>query len=198
MAMTTNFVTPAKSGSAWNDVHLKAFDIEIVEIESSTEFFGVAKLPDPKVSDAILTTYSSEAALAVSDPETCRFLCFMEDAMTWGANQSDVDNFAIELFRLMRYDSYAIGYRAKFIVHLTFRMCDQDCEAQTAVCVMDQNKIFLVVQEDKQICNPESKLPVGQLVAEPIAAFHHNNIRLKYLGKKPLSDYLMPGIIYSM
>jgi hypothetical protein len=60
----------------------------------------------------------------------------------------------------------------------------------------------LLVVQDKETCDAKSQLavgPVGQLVAvhffPSIATFHRNNLRLKQLGKKLLSDYPMSQTI---
>jgi hypothetical protein len=48
-------------------------------------------------------------------------------------------------------------------------MCGEERHAQTDVCVVDENRILLIFQENKRhvgLANPE-----GQLVFEAIAAF---------------------------
>jgi hypothetical protein len=186
-------MTCAKSGSAWSLKELELFNIQ-VENQNFVEFFGVHTVPKLNVPDGILNTYSSDAADAVNDKATANFLTYMEDAM-FGAFESDVDNFALRLFSLMGYERMG-DCLLKFNVDLSFKMCHSKCKAQTGICVMDRRHILLVVQEDKQACkNLEEELPVGQLVAETIAAFHNNNVHRRVMGKKPLADNLMLGII---
>jgi hypothetical protein len=192
--MTGN-LSSSESETECINVEDEAFNIQLVE-QNCADFFGVARLPAAKVPDGILTTYSSEAAEAVKDMETHGFLHCMEDAMAPCADKSAVDNFSIELFRLMRYHNFGLGYSARFSVNFAFRMCHRDSIVQTDVCVMDRNNLCLVVQEDKQDAYNSLLMPsCSQLVIKAIAAFHNNNRLLDDMGKKRLSDYLMPGIV---
>jgi hypothetical protein len=191
----TGSVISWESESKCIEVEDEALNIQI-EDQNCADFFGVAPLPAAEVPDAILKTYSSEAAEASNDMETYGFLRCMEDVMVPGALKSAVDNFALELFRLTRYHNFALGYYAKFGVEFTLRVCDQDRIVQTDVCIVDRNNICLVVQEDRQNAKNPRELPrLGQLVTKAIAAFDNNNRLRDSMGKKLLSDYLMPGII---
>ncbi|KAH9169956.1 hypothetical protein EDB89DRAFT_1980814 [Lactarius sanguifluus] len=49
----------------------------------------------------------------------------------------------------------------------------QNRHAKTDVCIVDQNEILLLVQEDKR--HMDSSDPEPQLIAEAIAAFAANN-----------------------
>jgi hypothetical protein len=71
------------------------------------------------------------------------------------------------MLQLMHYDDPRLILRSR--VYLTFSMCGEERHAQTDVCVVDENRILLIFQENKRhvgLANPE-----GQLVFEAIAAF---------------------------
>jgi hypothetical protein len=63
------------------------------------------------------------------------------------------------------------------------------------VGITDDNHILLLVLEDIYLCNPLNKLPVRPLVAESVAPSQKNNGHREGMGKKLLSDCLMPGMI---
>jgi hypothetical protein len=180
-----SIIVSAKSGSDWTENELTAFNINIVG-QDSAEFFGVSPLPEPSVPPAILTTTTATVALAANDGATWEFLFFMGRAMS--GPEANVDAFALELLRLMRYRTF--GRVVTCNVNLTFTMCGKECHAQTDVCAFDSDSFLLVLQEDKRNLSPQP-LPVAQLVAEAIAAFEYNN----KLRQNPVLDWMMLGII---
>jgi hypothetical protein len=69
---------------------------------------------------------------------------------------------------------YDDGGRIIFIrLALPFLICGVSSFAQTDVCVMDDNEVLLLVQEDKRLLS--LKDPEPQVVAEAIAAYALNN-----------------------
>jgi hypothetical protein len=178
-----------KSGSDWGTNELTFFSINIIS-QNSADFFGVDPLPHPNVPTAILETPTATAAAVAHDEVSLIFLSILEMAMT-GVEEGDVDDFSQAVLRLMGYERF--GCHARINKKLTFTMCGRDdCSAQTNVCLMDRNHILLIVQEDKR---DFSTLPEGQLVAEAIAAFTHNNKRRVDLGQQPVAESNIAGII---
>ena len=107
------------------------------------------------------------------------------------AEESSVTDFTLLLLR-------ALGYTGRGRVLMTRKdiplvICGEMSHAKTDVCIVDDNEILLLVQEDKshlQISDPEP-----QLIAQAIAACAANNrIRQQTLAQPPLSSKLMAGI----
>ena len=64
---------------------------------------------------------------------------------------------------------------------------------KTDVCVVDEEDILLLVQEDKR--HKERKDPESPLIAVAIAAFQANNTgRMRVLGQDAIDAKVMPGI----
>jgi hypothetical protein len=179
----------AKSGNKWRNAELQFFNINIVH-QNCTEFFGVAEdqLPEPKVSPGILNTLTAAVARAANDIETLDFLHLLEEAIAYP--ESAVDAFAVAVLRLMGYERP--GYYLRINENLAFTMCFQECFAQTDVCILSGEHILLLVQEDKRDLQT---IPNAQLVAEAIAAFTSNNMRRQALGKDPVAESTISGII---
>jgi hypothetical protein len=178
----------SKSGSDWTEDDLSAFKITF-EGQDSATFFGVDPLPHPvNIPAAILTDLSRK--MDTQDRETYRFLGLMEQAMSSATLETAVDDFSQNVFRLMRYDDP--GFLVRSGVDLTFFMCGEERHAQTDVCVMNNDLILLIVQDDKRLANAAN--PQAQLVAEAIAAFHQNNILRDKMNLSMLNSTIMAGI----
>jgi hypothetical protein len=182
-------IQPAASASDWNQLYLESFKIKIEEENDSTIFFEVAELPDPAtvVSDAILTATKSDKHN--QDRETYRFVHFIELVADAESLEFTVDDFAVVVLTLMVYDPP--GFTVSRGANIGFRMGSKNCSAQPDVCVMDDEKILLVFQEDKRHAHQK---PVPQLMAEAIAAFCKNN-QIRKEMKLPLwTSRMMYGI----
>jgi hypothetical protein len=179
----------AKSGQKWRDAELKYFNIRILH-QNFKDFFGVAEdqLAEPNVPLALLNTPTAAVAKAVNDLETASFLRVLERANAYP--ESAVDAFAIAVLRLMGYERP--GCSLQINENLAFTMCFEECYALADVCVLDDDHIVLLVQEDKPHLQTIAN---AQLVAEAIAAFTNNNMRRLGLGKDPLTECTIPGII---
>ena len=101
--------------------------------------------------------------------------------------EAAVDNFAAELLRGLEYDD---NNRIIFIRHaLPFLTCGENLTAQTDVCVMDNNDIVLLLQENKR--QTSMRDPEPQVIAEAIAAFSLNNMRRERRLNLPPRDAIM-------
>ena len=72
-------------------------------------------------------------------------------------------------------------------------ICGEQRHAKTDVCVVDEDNVLLLVQEDKR--HKERKDPEPQLIPEAITAFQANNTRrMRVLGQEAIDTKVMPGI----
>jgi hypothetical protein len=86
-----------------------------------------------------------------------------------------------------------MGRVARTRKDLPFWVCGEERYAKTDVCIMDDQNILLLAQEDKR--HLEGTDPEPQLVAEGIAAFYNNNnTRVRSLMLEPLLSKVIPGI----
>lgn len=186
-----NLIRTSKSGSDWTPNDLLAYNIR-VEYQDSQTFFGTANLPQPNVDDEILIAPDA-AATQHDDPYA--LLRSMDLAMAGRhGEESAVDDFVVQLFRILRYTGRDVGRVVRTRKDLQFWVCGQERHAQTDVCIMNDDDILLLVQEDKR--HMDGSDPEPQLIAEAIAAFHCNNkVRVQALGAHAaIQDKVMPGI----
>lgn len=183
-------IRSAKSGSDWTASELAAYNIT-VESQNKQQFFGVPDLPAPARPSLVgfLTTEDRQNA---PDNETRKLLHYLDLALDPKVgHESAVDNFAAKLLEKLEYDD---GERIIFVRRaLPFLICGVTSMAQTDICVMDDNEILLLVQEDKRLTS--LKDPEAQVIAEAIAAFAVNNkVRVTSLNLAPLAVATIPAI----
>ena len=96
--------------------------------------------------------------------------------------------------RLLEKLGYASGFRIILTRHsLPLLICGSNCNAQTDVCICDENNILLLVQEDKRLDNVVD--PEPHLIAEAIAAYQRNNrTRQRELHLPILEEIMFPAI----
>ena len=179
----------AKSGSDWTTNELAAYNIT-VEYQDVATFFGAHDLPQPAtINPAVLTTTSPDDAV---DTGVYEILRTMDLAMAPApAEESAIDGFAVLLLRALGHTTRGRVLRSRKDIPLI--ICGENRLAKTDVCVVDQNEILLLVQEDKR--HLENSDPEPQLIAEAIAAFAANNrARQKTLRQPPLDSKVMAGI----
>jgi len=124
--------------------------------------------------------------------------------------ETAVDDFAVELFKVMGYVRRNRVARTR--ADLPLFICGEQRHAKTDVCIIDraQNDILLLVQEDKRLEHGEPVNARAQLVAEGVAGFNENNVNREAVGLPPLvekvgyllslflgaySFQVMPGIV---
>jgi hypothetical protein len=183
-----------KSGSDWTINELKAYNIEIRNNTDERDFFS----QNIDVDNVSL----SELPRSVVECENLEYLDVNDrgyDFISYlgmathprETEESAVDDLAAELLRLLGYRGQGRVIRIHKDIDLF--MCGNYTKAETDVCVLDKNKIFLLLQEDKSHINRDD--PEPQLIAEAIAAFQYNNSkRVKDLGMNELEEYVFPGI----
>jgi hypothetical protein len=185
-----NLIRSAKSGSEWTMNDLIAYNVTI-EAQDAPTFFGQPELPQPVVHPELLTTHSVTDTI-MADDESFHVLKYMDLAMNIvPGEESAVDDFAMQLLRAIGYRSRGRFLRSRKDIPLF--ICGVWTHAKTDVCVMDQDDILLLVQEDKR--HLEVGDPRPQLIAEAIAAVQMNNIKREtVLGLPPLEFRQMAGI----
>ena len=178
----------AKSGSDWTSNELNAYNITVIYQDAAT-FFETPTLPQPTISPDVLTCPGPNDA---ADDSAYELLRTMDLAMTPApAEESAVDDFAVLLLRALGYTGRGRVLRTRKDLPLV--ICGETRHAKTDVCLIDDNEILLLVQEDKR--HMEGSDPEPQLIAEAIAAFSANNrTRQQTLALDPIPSKLMAGI----
>lgn len=174
-----NIIRSAKSGCDWTINELDAYNIHIVN-KTEYEFFGEN-----------VSSYQWNIPGDINDPNSkvSKYINFVLDA---DSEESSVDDLARELLSVHRYDEGDKVIRMHKRTPLL--MCGCNTIAEADVFIMNSNRIFLLVQEDKsgKLLNPD---PEPQMVAEAIAAFqYNNNVRERNLGQQPINECLIPCI----
>ena len=168
------------------ELHNNSFDVSFFHIQ----FQGLNPLPQPAVADELLTRLNADDT---ENDSNYKFVRYMNLAMNpVPGEESAVVDFAVCLLTLLGYAFRTRMIRTQVDVPLT--ICGEQCHATTDVCVVDEDDILLLVQEDKQ--HKERKDLEPQLVAQAIAAFQTNNTRrTRVLGQVANDAKVMPGII---
>ncbi|KAF8343594.1 hypothetical protein F5887DRAFT_1283444 [Amanita rubescens] len=179
----TELIRSAKFGSDWTSHELAAYNIVVEYQADAATFFGTPNLPQPgtTLNPAVLTAGGAYELLHMMD-------LAMSPAPE---EESAVDDFAVLLLRALGYTTRGRVLRTRKDIPLI--ICGEARHAKTDVCIIDQNEILLLVQEDKQ--HLDSSDPEPQLIAEAIAAFAANNqTRQRTLNQPPLDSKVMAGI----
>ncbi|KAH8978016.1 hypothetical protein EDB92DRAFT_1937702 [Lactarius akahatsu] len=101
--------------------------------------------------------------------------------------EAAVVKFSAQLLRGLEYDDDdSIVFIRRAIPFLT---CGENSVAQIDVCIMDDNEILLLLQEDKILTSMED--PEPQIIAEAIAAFALNNRKRERDPNLPLCNSIM-------
>ena len=175
-----------KPGSEWTATELAAYNITVVP-QDKEEFFGTADFPEP-AEPSMAGFMAAETRHDTDDKKTRQLLHFLDLAMTPKIGQeAAVVNFAAELLRGLDYDD---AHRIVFIRHaIPFLICGENSVAQTDVCIMDDDEILLLLQEDEKLTS--MKDPEPQIIAEAIATFALNNRKRERNLHLPLRNSIM-------
>ncbi|KAF9513464.1 hypothetical protein BS47DRAFT_1372544 [Hydnum rufescens UP504] len=190
-----NLIRSAKSGSDWTLNELDSYHISLNQIDPLT-FFGVPDLPQPLVDQELLSNIN---AGAMQQDRHAVLITYLDVAMRAQDDETAVDDFVVELFRVLGY--VRRERIARTWVDLSLLICGENRHAKTDVCIVDgsRNDILLLVQEDKRLELNEPANARAQLVAEAVAAFNENNAQRDVAGLPPLAEkashFVMPGIV---
>jgi hypothetical protein len=161
-----------KSGSDWtaSELYIYAYNITVVP-QTKMEFFGTVDLPEPG-GPSLAGFMVAETRQEVRDKRTKQLLHCLDLAMNPKVGQeAAVGNFAAELLRGLEYDDENMIAFIQYAI--PFLICGENVVAQTDVCIMDDNEILLLLQEDKNLTS--MKDPEPQVIANAIGAFALNN-----------------------
>lgn len=177
-----------KSGSDWTANEIAAYNITVVYQDTST-FFETPNIPHPTINPNVLNTLECRDA---PDDDTYRLLRNLYLATTQvPAEESAVEDLAVALLRALGYEPRGRTLRTR--KDLLLLVCGETRHARTDVCLIDEDKIIPLIQEDKRHLALEA--PEAQLIAKAIAAFSTNNrTRLHTLGLPPLPSKGIVGI----
>ncbi len=109
-------------------------------------------------------------------------------AMIPGSEETSVDDFSVELFRVLSYVRRNRVARKR--MDISFFICGEGRYVKFDVCILDrsQNDILLLVQEDKKGFPSDLVGARAQLMADAIAAFNMNNVSREAVGLPPLAE----------
>ncbi|KAF9517591.1 hypothetical protein BS47DRAFT_510323 [Hydnum rufescens UP504] len=115
-------------------------------------------------------------------------ITYLDLAMIPEKAEPAVDDFAVELFKLLGYVHRERVARTR--ADLSFLSCGENRDAEMDVCIVDrsQNDILLLVQKDKRLELIEPVNARAQLVAEAVAAFNTNNVQREVAGLPSLAE----------
>ena len=178
-----------ESGSDWTINDLTAYNNTIVQQDAAT-FFGQADLPAPPHYPDLLNKLTADEMSDDESYQVIRYIDLVMDPVP--GEKSAVDNFAIQLLRVMGYLGRALGGNLRSRKDIPLFICGGWRHAKTDVCVMDRTGHLLLVQKDKR--HLEVVDPKPQLVAKAIAAVQSNNRTRDLLGLDPLDIKVMAGI----
>jgi len=178
-----------KSGCKWTQNDLTAFNIKVV-VRLEKEFFGLS-LDDVSLNNIPKGLVDLEWP-SVEDSESYDILRYLDLAMSIKeSEESAVDDFASRLLEILMFKKPGQLIRTRKDIKMI--MCGKLTHAKADVCIVDEEGILLLLQEDKSHINLSD--PEPQVIAEAIAAFQHNNeIRTRFLGLESLEEYLFPCI----
>lgn len=164
-------IRSAKSCSDWNLNDLDSYNIHIQQQDALT-FFGVQELPAPQVDPELLNVSNADA---MQEDRHAELINLLDLAMVSSTGESAVDDFAVELFKVLGYVRRNRVARTR--KYLRLLICGEYTHAKTDVCIVDrsQNDILLLVQEDKRSEDREPVDAQAQLIAQAVAAFAENN-----------------------
>jgi hypothetical protein len=191
LTIMAHITRSAKSGPDWTWNELRAYNIRIVTDNVAT-FFGNPDLPRPSVRQAILTN-EHYPINGLPDKDDRLFFDLMKHAMLIVPEQeSAVDDFTAHLLKMLGYDEPDRVVRQR--VDIPLFICGSRVPTKTDLCVINRglNDIVLLVQEDKR--HLDQLDPEPQLIAEAIATFQRNNMRLSRMGLPTSNHMTIPGI----
>jgi hypothetical protein len=184
-----DLIRTAKSASDWTRNELRAYGIS-VRVVSPQSFFG--RTPSEVAASAreFLVTADWKDA---QDKDTLIALRLLRaTTSSEGRHESSVDDFSMALFNVIGYVSRTRMARSR--MPMTLYVCGEARSTQADICLLNEDEVVLLVQEDKRFMSDAD--PEPQLVAEAIAAFQCNNIRReRRLGPQSLEEVTIPGVV---
>jgi hypothetical protein len=168
---------------------LAAYNIDVVTM-SPQAFFGRTPSEVGARAREFLATNNWKDA---QDEDTLFALRLLRAATSLeGRHESSVDDFSVALFKVIGYASRTRMARSRMPMALD--ICGETRSAQADVCLLSDDQVVLLVQEDKRFMSDAD--PEPQLVAEAIAAFQTNRTRYRRRrGQQPPGSAVIPGIV---
>ena len=194
-----SLVHSAKPGNDWTENDLRAYNIQI-QCDDVATFFGDPNLPLPDVDEEILTTLEAKD---MSSAPNARLIRLLDRAMVPAPDgeESTVRDFAVQLFDILGYKGGDIIARTR--KSIPYLICGEWKVTTTDVCLLQDDDIILVVQEDKRFRSEDLPDPRPQLIGSAIAAFHCDNNRRLAAGQpaitsKACNSYKTVGVLHSI
>ena len=178
----SSLIRNSKSASDWTDNELDAYRI-VVEEQTVSSFFGISELPEPNCpQDFLFNRTTTENVDRITDS----LLWYMKQT-TIRLGESSVDQFASVLFNAAGFTNRLIH---PFIRRpLQLLIGGEQRSAQTDICLVYDDAVLLLVQEDKERTMGYAE---AQLIAEAVAARQYN-IRSGILDKE--TTEIIPAVL---
>jgi hypothetical protein len=186
-------IRSAKSGSAWSQNELYAYNIS-VELISDNNFFLPAVTMDAPLEDLldpdVLSSPPGADGPHLSNA-TVEYLGYL-DLATIATQESFIDDFAAQTLKVLGFNSRHNFISRGYIIPLT--ICGEVSRvAQTDVCIIHRpTLVLLLLVEDKTDMNKTDA--ESQVVAQAIAAFQFNNKKREDRGLPRLDSMTIPCI----
>jgi hypothetical protein len=170
--------------SEWNGYHL---NIEVVQKEFRS-FFNVTNLPSPQVDEEVLTAESADE----TQNDGAYRLLFEDFRANHGGSGSKVgiDDFAIELFKMLHYTGRALERVTTSRVELSLTVCGREITATLPVCLMDAEGTVILIHNSYRRDYLNTRSNEAPLIAYAIAPFQYNNQIRALQGKAALKEQL--------
>jgi hypothetical protein len=184
-----DLIRTAKSASDWGRNELRAYGINMRTVDSQ-HFFG--RIPSEVAAEAqeFLATTNWKDAQGKDTLIALRLLGAATSLKE--AHESSVDDFSTALFNIIGYVSRTRMARSR--MPMALHICGEARSAQADICLLNEEEIVLLVQEDKRFKSEAD--PEPQLVAEAVAAFQRNSAaRERRQDQQPLEEAVIPGVV---
>ncbi|KZP01242.1 hypothetical protein CALVIDRAFT_128084 [Calocera viscosa TUFC12733] len=183
----------AKSASEWTEYDLRAFNIEVKNVDACA-FFGV-HFDSITLDDLDEGIFHGNARddIQRSDQAT-QYLRYLDWAFNAALGQeSAIRDFAQEMLKLCRYNERDVLLRSQYTI--PFTICGEQTTTQTDVTLVHFNGIILLItEEDGAGVSHRDRDPEAQVIAKAVATFQHNNLVRRDFSKIPLDAMTIPCI----
>ncbi|KAG2360429.1 hypothetical protein BDR07DRAFT_1360065 [Suillus spraguei] len=182
----------AKPASHWTLRDLASYKITIVDQDSQL-FFGRPsnhKNSWQRQHHWPTNFMATRDRVGARDEESAQLLHFLDLAHIPGTYETATDTFAIKLLEKLKYNN-----NKKIVIgqhRLNLAICHTNHLTIPNICIMDDDGIICLVQQNKSVRNDAD--PVAQVVAQAIAVFQENNKTLHYAGRQELNAMMIPAI----
>ncbi|PVU84987.1 hypothetical protein BB561_007001 [Smittium simulii] len=177
-----SYIINTKSGSQWTTNELELLKIEI-EDQTDEEFFG------KDLNLVNISKYQDVIDECIQNKQIRRLFQYINLVHYLSPDEeSAVDDYAKFLIdNILEYTSDNNYTRTR--KNIKFIMCGNITNAETDICITNNESILFLLQEDKSYNNLNNQAEC-QIIAKAIAAYQTNKIIMKNI-----KEYIFPAIV---